>query len=125
RRDPRPTRLSVRSFVFLLYFPLPYPPPPPFSTLSLHDALPISIARQRLGPRHLHRRAHRRRPHRPPAQAAQPRPRAGPDPHRPRSEEHTSELQSRENLVCRLLLEKKNKKQNQVQVRPADLGLAD
>src|SRR5690606_21694312 len=28
---------------------------------------------------------------------------------RPRSEEHTSELQSRENLVCRLLLEKKNK----------------
>src|SRR5690606_39596706 len=25
--------------------------------------------------------------------------------HRPRSEEHTSELQSRENLVCRLLLE--------------------
>src|SRR5690606_41575805 len=27
-----------------------------------------------------------------------------------RSEEHTSELQSRENLVCRLLLEKKNKK---------------
>src|SRR5690606_41224343 len=29
-------------------------------------------------------------------------------PHRTRSEEHTSELQSRENLVCRLLLEKKN-----------------
>src|SRR5690606_41627955 len=32
-------------------------------------------------------------------------------PHLPvadRSEEHTSELQSRENLVCRLLLEKKN-----------------
>src|SRR5690606_41336198 len=27
---------------------------------------------------------------------------------RARSEEHTSELQSRENLVCRLLLEKKN-----------------
>src|SRR5690606_40373814 len=32
-------------------------------------------------------------------------------PMRIRSEEHTSELQSRENLVCRLLLEKK-KKQN-------------
>src|SRR5688572_32462943 len=31
-----------------------------------------------------------------------------------RSEEHTSELQSQSNLVCRLLLEKKNKKnQNQ------------
>src|SRR5690606_40610572 len=27
----------------------------------------------------------------------------------PRSEEHTSELQSRENLVCRLLLEKKKR----------------
>src|SRR3712207_7490698 len=30
--------------------------------------------------------------------------------HRPRSEEHTSELQSRQYLVCRLLLEKKKKK---------------
>src|SRR5690606_41191051 len=29
-----------------------------------------------------------------------------------RSEEHTSELQSRENLVCRLLLEKKKRKQD-------------
>src|SRR5436309_6611293 len=29
-----------------------------------------------------------------------------------RSEEHTSELQSRENLVCRLLLEKKKKKKH-------------
>src|SRR5690606_41379511 len=31
-----------------------------------------------------------------------------PTPFKPRSEEHTSELQSRENLVCRLLLEKNN-----------------
>src|SRR5690625_6030495 len=30
----------------------------------------------------------------------------------PRSEEHTSELQSRGHLVCRLLLEKKNEEQN-------------
>src|SRR5256886_9210155 len=30
-------------------------------------------------------------------------------PHATRSEEHTSELQSQSNLVCRLLLEKKNK----------------
>src|SRR5690606_41235087 len=37
-------------------------------------------------------------------QATQP---AGDDPAAARSEEHTSELQSRENLVCRLLLEKK------------------
>src|SRR2546427_6538152 len=30
-----------------------------------------------------------------------------------RSEEHTSELQSQSNLVCRLLLEKKKKKKNE------------
>src|SRR3712207_8260711 len=36
--------------------------------------------------------------------------RAGPA--RPRSEEHTSELQSRQYLVCRLLLEKKKKIQH-------------
>src|SRR5690606_40783464 len=35
----------------------------------------------------------------------------------PRSEEHTSELQSRENLVCRLLLEKKKEHQ----ITPATL----
>src|SRR3712207_7730256 len=33
---------------------------------------------------------------------------------RPRSEEHTSELQSRQYLVCRLLLEKKNKSRIQL-----------
>src|SRR5260221_10550982 len=32
---------------------------------------------------------------------------------RPRSEEHTSELQSHSDLVCRLLLEKKKKKKQQ------------
>src|SRR5438270_9621606 len=31
-----------------------------------------------------------------------------------RSEEHTSELQSQSNLVCRLLLEKKKKKKNSI-----------
>src|SRR5690606_41228749 len=31
-----------------------------------------------------------------------------------RSEEHTSELQSRENLVCRLLLEKKKKQKHKI-----------
>src|SRR5690625_6268354 len=35
-------------------------------------------------------------------------PKAVPSPGRMRSEEHTSELQSRGHLVCRLLLEKKN-----------------
>src|SRR6266496_5876298 len=34
---------------------------------------------------------------------------------KPRSEEHTSELQSRRDLVCRLLLEKKKKKRLCVQ----------
>src|SRR3712207_8219778 len=34
--------------------------------------------------------------------------------HQFRSEEHTSELQSRQYLVCRLLLEKKKKRQKQV-----------
>src|SRR2546427_8976906 len=45
--------------------------------------------------------------------AAQPVPLYGaqPVPHRSRSEEHTSELQSQSNLVCRLLLEKKKKSQ--------------
>src|SRR5688572_31274936 len=35
-------------------------------------------------------------------------------PTEPRSEEHTSELQSQSNLVCRLLLEKKKKKTKQI-----------
>src|SRR6266576_5208385 len=42
---------------------------------------------------------------RPPWRARSPR-----WPAAPRSEEHTSELQSRRDLVCRLLLEKKKKK---------------
>src|SRR5690349_24106044 len=37
-----------------------------------------------------------------------------------RSEEHTSELQSRRDLVCRLLLEKKNKKK---QFKPSSYPL--
>src|SRR6266511_5332490 len=51
-----------------------------------------------------------------PAPAGPIRPTRAPRPSsvRPsRSEEHTSELQSRENLVCRLLLEKKKKKKKQ------------
>src|SRR6266511_4646635 len=68
-------------------------------TLSLHDALPIS---GRSGPRS-------RCGWRPGSSSpASIRPLSSSC--RPRSEEHTSELQSRENLVCRLLLEKKKKK---------------
>src|SRR3989475_6989615 len=46
--------------------------------------------------------------HRPPAVFA------GVHPARDRSEEHTSELQSQSNLVCRLLLEKKKKCQSKL-----------
>src|SRR2546429_7383164 len=70
-------------------------------TLSLHDALPIY---RRAVP--ASGTAAARRPA--PAGTRNSRPgwRA---PARTRSEEHTSELQSRLHLVCRLLLEKKNK----------------
>src|SRR5438093_1660495 len=67
-------------------------------TLSLHDALPIS-ARRLAAPS---RRASRAPPRR--GRVRRRRGRA-----RRRSEEHTSELQSLTNLVCRLLLEKKKK----------------
>src|SRR2546430_11421752 len=62
-------------------------------TLSLHDALPISL-RRAAEPRSDHRLQI------PPAKTLDPR-------EEDRSEEHTSELQSQSNLVCRLLLEKK------------------
>src|SRR2546425_9555502 len=71
-------------------------------TLSLHDALPISGA---VADRRLLRadggRYRRRSPRDLRDRAAD------------RSEEHTSELQSLAYLVCRLLLEKKKKKQTE------------
>src|SRR5690606_41370785 len=88
---------------------------PPFAnaSLSLHDALPIS--RTRAGGRAVRRAADRPRSgQRAPCRSPEPRARdiARRYRHRrvarpARSEEHTSELQSREKLVCRLLLEKK------------------
>src|SRR5947208_6359934 len=39
-----------------------------------------------------------------------------PPPRQGRSEEHTSELQSPDHLVCRLLLEKKKKKKNNIEL---------
>src|SRR5947209_18128697 len=66
-------------------------------TLSLHDALPIlGHAPSR---RHHSARLHEVESSHLPAGHRQAR-----------SEEHTSELQSRQYLVCRLLLEKKKKK---------------
>src|SRR5207253_10601553 len=72
-------------------------------TLSLHDALPISV----LGPQMVVVGAHHDRLGR----ERRVGPREDPDDIHaaPRSEEHTSELQSRGHLVCRLLLEKKKK----------------
>src|SRR5206468_12985717 len=83
-------------------------------TLSLHDALPISTASPspRRNPSRCRTAAHRKTPPEsrrcwddaPPflstPETTSPR----------RSEEHTSELQSGSDLVCRLLLEKKKKK---------------
>src|SRR3712207_7304616 len=73
-------------------------------TLSLHDALPISCSptTRRAGPSAAS--ASPRRPSRRRRFGT-----ASPIPAAWRSEEHTSELQSRQYLVCRLLLEKKNK----------------
>src|SRR2546430_10436908 len=68
-------------------------------TLSLHDALPISPGSR---PRRGGRDADVREGVGAVALAAHAR--DGPE---ARSEEHTSELQSQSNLVCRLLLEKK------------------
>src|SRR2546430_11662944 len=84
-------------------------------TLSLHDALPISRERAERQPRVAQAdqaRAQHRERDAPPLGAArmlaQPQRRDAPREHRlERSEEHTSELQSQSNLVCRLLLEKK------------------
>src|SRR5439155_21139171 len=77
-------------------------------TLSLHDALPIS-ARQLRGTLLRRRRAPGGCPHRGQDHPVPGRVLHAPERDDPRSEEHTSELQSRGHLVCRLLLEKKKK----------------
>src|SRR5207302_10950017 len=69
----------------------------PYTTLFRSRRAPAGSSRCPPGPRRCGRRAGCGR---------------APEPSRTwRSEEHTSELQSRENLVCRLLLEKKKEKQ--------------
>src|SRR2546427_8763942 len=78
-------------------------------TLSLHDALPISAGHAERPYRVPRRLPLRRLRHLPRADAGVVR-RA----HAGRSEEHTSELQSQSNLVCRLLLEKKKTIPNNV-----------
>src|SRR5436190_24218211 len=95
---------------FSLFFFFNDTAPTEIYTLSLHDALPISRMRDRhrgvLVQEQLQQRA-----------ADQ----VGAADHdrihaleRRRSEEHTSELQSHSDLVCRLLLEKKKKKKKNI-----------
>src|SRR5438045_7923820 len=79
-------------------------PPPPRSTLFPYTTLFRSVPRNRRG------RA---------SEPRRPRVKLQPDPGvtgRQRSEEHTSELQSLRHLVCRLLLEKKKKSGNTINV---------
>src|SRR3712207_6853640 len=97
---------------------------PPRSTLFPYTTLFRSaVQRRQLGQRQLTDRAGAAQPPVEPhdrlAERDRQRTRRGatpdalPDHHivsLPRSEEHTSELQSRQYLVCRLLLEKKNKR---------------
>src|SRR5205807_10479550 len=76
--------------LFSFFFFFNDPAPTEIYTLSLHDALPISDGRASIGSQNQAQSRYHER-------------------HR-RSEEHTFELQSPCNLVCRLLLEKKKKK---------------
>src|SRR5687768_17993958 len=103
-------------FRFLLFFFFNATPTTEIYTLSLHDALPISVKLGRNGLEEI-------------VQIKLEADEAAALQHTadavkelvdklktPRSEEHTSELQSRLHLVCRLLLEKKKKKETQIQL---------
>src|SRR5690606_41521191 len=107
-----PTMCATRSFL-LLARPRPRPPTSPYTTLFRSWA---ACADERRGSLRAFRAAiqHVADPEDlvlPPQAAERPADSAGTDhgEREHRSEEHTSELQSRENLVCRLLLEKKKK----------------
>src|SRR5688572_31861759 len=91
--------LLISTFSFFFFFFFNDTATTEIYTLSLHDALPIST------PFRLDRN---------PSHCASP---CG-----WRSEEHTSELQSQSNLVCRLLLEKKKKKKNDKVVAETTTG---
>src|SRR2546427_7343927 len=81
-------------------------------TLSLHDALPISSGSGRSG-RTMKLRVLGRAPE---LRSTLTQPTSSTR----RSEEHTSELQSQSNLVCRLLLEKKKNKTNRSDLAPRE-----
>src|SRR5690606_41335941 len=98
--------------------------PPPRSTLFPYTTLFRSQAQAQLlqdpwfARAALQLRNPNEQAHPPPGGPPGPRPVAGRD----RSEEHTSELQSRENLVCRLLLEKKKKIANNRVMTSSSIG---
>src|SRR2546427_2262826 len=117
--------IQIMSSLFFFFFFFNDPAPPDISPLPLPDALPICTS----PPRSTRSRGRanswsgcsdssacpptrRRRPSGPPRRSAPRRCSPRGDRNSPtescrsRSEEHTSELQSQSNLVCRLLLEK-------------------
>src|SRR5438067_9183966 len=87
--------LDTLCALFKFHFLFKMPPPASMYTLSLHDALPIYLVMRPLGDdgQHVVKDLRTGTYFNLPPQ---------------RSEEHTSELQSRFELVCRLRLEKKN-----------------
>src|SRR5688572_30929791 len=107
-------------YTFLFFFD--DPPPTEIYTLSLHDALPISVSHALTAVVGLFVLSLIDVRGQAPAPATAP----GFDlsgywsPER-RSEEHTSELQSQSNLVCRLLLEKKKKPPRHLSPDPQQL----
>src|SRR5262249_58165613 len=104
---PSSSRRGALSATLSLLSPTP-PPPAYISPLPLHDALPIFARRSASGrwPRSSARRASRGTIHLREARLSCLPPQGAHARGGPRSEEHTSELQSLTNIVCRLLLEK-------------------
>src|SRR5205807_10149557 len=103
-----PTSLSTSLYLaFLSLFFFNATPPTAIYTLSLHDALPISSSRPALPPSRSPAGWCRAPLSRSSCRGSSPRRSWCPTCCSQRSEEHTSELQSPCNLVCRLLLEKK------------------
>src|SRR3712207_7372971 len=97
---------TCSEFSFVFFLMIRRPPRStlfPYTTLFRSQRPAVGVDPAAHGPR---RARHRACPPAPQRRAAR---QATASPHPARSEEHTSELQSRQYLVCRLLLEKKKK----------------
>src|SRR5437773_9125839 len=98
-----------------MYSSIHHRPPTAVLTLSLHDSLPIFRQHRVPATRHA-QRGRRREPRGLPCRWGRVADRAVHAAGRAeRSEEHTSELQSHHEFVCRLLLEKKNQTKKHMQ----------